>query len=368
MKTLHLSIITGLGISAMIVLAVILMSFNSQQIRIEGVNDTYKVGDIINATVFYGKQQPPCISPSIVLKNATNQSQTIWEIPGYSYNDTACRDNFWTEFYAGIKMASVINSTQSYVIYTSLGNQHAAKEFTVYTDPNRKYYTEIQVAGPNQTLVGVPIEFKITIRGHGIFDAGQSPDVSVINGNGTVVWHSTNGLVLCCPAEMSYYNFTLDTSTRWSPIILNESGSYSVKISYNDKTVEKKFTVLHSNSSSNLAYDDQVIVSYSNGTREYFPFNYTITEGNNLLDSKLDNESRSVILSIHSMQDGNLTLTLSPKLVDFMEKDKKDSQFIVLEDGQEVNYKEYIHDENMIMTIHFPEGTKEIEIIPTEIV
>lgn len=364
MKILHLSIITGSSIVGLIIFAIILLNFNSQQLRIEGVNDTYKIGDIINATVFYNKQQSPCNYPKMELRNATNQSQVIWGNPGGTFLDTDCRDNWQTEFYAGMNGNSVINHTQSYVIYAALGNKQVEKEFTVYPDPSRKYYTDIQVSDPNPIpQAGVPFGFKITITGHGIFDAGQSPYVLITDNVNSTVWHSRTDMVLCCPSEMSYYNFTIDTSTRWNPIILNKSGTYQIQVSYNDKTVEKKFTVLPVMINYSKALPYFIKVDDSN-----FTINYNIFHGE-ISKIRQDAQSQALIISMQSPQNGTLTIDIPRKLIDAHNANKVDEQFIVLTDGQETGSQEInttVTDRTL--SIPFKQGTQEIEIIATQII
>ena len=111
--------------------------------------------------------------------------------------------------------------------------------------------------------------------------------------------------------------------------------------------------------------DNTSSLRYENGTYTSFPLDYTITGDNKVLSSTLDNKSDAIILSIHTTEDGNLTVTLTHDLLNLI---GKGTPFIVLTDGQEVKYNEHLDNQNMIMVIPFHSGTKEIEIITTEVV
>jgi hypothetical protein len=111
--------------------------------------------------------------------------------------------------------------------------------------------------------------------------------------------------------------------------------------------------------------DNPSSLRYENGTYTNFPLDYTITGDNKVLNSTLDSKSDVIILSTYTTEDDNLTVTLTPNLLNLIEKG---TPFIVLTDGQEVKYNEHLDNQNMIMTIPFHSGTKEIEIIGTQVV
>ncbi|MGI0094463.1 MAG: cupredoxin domain-containing protein [Nitrosotalea sp.] len=106
-------------------------------------------------------------------------------------------------------------------------------------------------------------------------------------------------------------------------------------------------------------------VMYQNMTNVGDSIGCNITGDNYVRNATLDNSSDAIILSTYTTEDGNLTVTLTPNLLNLIEKG---TPFIVLTNGQEVKYKEYMDNQNMIMTIPFHSGTKVIEIITTEIV
>ena len=79
----------------------------------------------------------------------------------------------------------------------------------------------------------------------------------------------------------------------------------------------------------------------------------------------LDIEASSLIIAINSTNDGILTIELPRKLIDSKEG-RADDAFFVLVDGEEMEFKEKTEEVVRILTIQFPEGTEEIEIIGTQ--
>ncbi|MBI3641082.1 MAG: hypothetical protein HY222_01665 [Thaumarchaeota archaeon] len=92
-----------------------------------------------------------------------------------------------------------------------------------------------------------------------------------------------------------------------------------------------------------------------------------------LLDSKIlggtiskyhyDLQSKIILINVQTASDGNLTVTIPRKLIDAQVGDT-DAQFFVLEDGQEILYKE-IHKtiQDRILSIPIQKGIEQIEII-----
>ncbi|MDE1813829.1 MAG: hypothetical protein KGH87_01040 [Thaumarchaeota archaeon] len=112
-----------------------------------------------------------------------------------------------------------------------------------------------------------------------------------------------------------------------------------------------------------------ISIQYTNGTYASLPINYTITGDNKLLDAKMDSQSKSLILSLKSASNGTLVVSIPRVLLDAKTNDGQDDQFIVLEDGQEINYKQI--DSTIIdrtLSIQFQNNTSSIEIIATHIV
>ncbi len=93
---------------------------------------------------------------------------------------------------------------------------------------------------------------------------------------------------------------------------------------------------------------------------------YEIT-GGKLLSIMPDVDANSLIVSIDATDDGSLTLTIPRSVLDAT-MDGEDDDFFVLIDGEEVDFDESISSTDRVLTIAFPAGAEEIEIIGTFVV
>jgi len=93
---------------------------------------------------------------------------------------------------------------------------------------------------------------------------------------------------------------------------------------------------------------------------------YTIT-GGKLLSIMPDVEANSLIVSIDATSDGSLTLTIPRSVLDAT-MNGEDDDFFVLIDGEEVDFEETTSATNRVLTIVFPAGAEEIEIIGTFVI
>ena len=93
---------------------------------------------------------------------------------------------------------------------------------------------------------------------------------------------------------------------------------------------------------------------------------YEIT-GAKLLGIIPDVDANSLIISIDSMEDGSITLTIPRSVLDAT-INGADDDFFVLVDGEEVDFDETITSTDRTLTIAFPAGAEEIEIIGTFVV
>jgi predicted secreted protein with PEFG-CTERM motif len=94
---------------------------------------------------------------------------------------------------------------------------------------------------------------------------------------------------------------------------------------------------------------------------------YEIT-GGKLLGIKPAVESNSLIISIDATSDGSLTLTIPRSVLDATINNGEDDDFFVLIDGEEVDFDETTTSTERTLTIAFPAGAEEIEIIGTYVV
>jgi hypothetical protein len=109
-------------------------------------------------------------------------------------------------------------------------------------------------------------------------------------------------------------------------------------------------------------------VRYTNGTYSQFGINYTITGMNKLLNATQDSLIKDLVLSLQAKNNGTLKVTIPRALLD-TKMHGQDSQFIILEDGAEIEFKQIrttITDRTL--SIPFQNGTTKIDIIATQLI
>ncbi len=92
-----------------------------------------------------------------------------------------------------------------------------------------------------------------------------------------------------------------------------------------------------------------------------FVLSYKIT-GGSVLSVTPDDDANSLVVAIKTTSDGVLTITLPRALID-AKINGQDDNFFVLIDGEEVEFEETVTSIDRTLTIAFPDGAKEIEII-----
>lgn len=97
-----------------------------------------------------------------------------------------------------------------------------------------------------------------------------------------------------------------------------------------------------------------------------FEITYTIISGD-VFEMRINPETQSVIVTISSDSKGGLGILLPREVIDAKLGDN-DSDFFVLADGKEIDYKEKIDSESRLLAIVYPAGTEEIEIIGTFVI
>ena len=97
-----------------------------------------------------------------------------------------------------------------------------------------------------------------------------------------------------------------------------------------------------------------------------FSVGYTIT-GGSILSITPDVDANSLIIAISTTDDGQVTITLPRGLID-AKIGGEDDDFFVLVDGEEVDFEETTTSTARTLTIGFPIGAEEIEIIGTFVI
>ena len=97
-----------------------------------------------------------------------------------------------------------------------------------------------------------------------------------------------------------------------------------------------------------------------------YTVNYGIT-GATLDDVSISPQDTSLIVSLKSANGGNLTMTMPRSLID-AKAGTGDDQFFVLVDGADTDFTESKTDTDRTITVSFPQDTRQIEVIGTQVV
>jgi len=146
-------------------------------------------------------------------------------------------------------------------------------------------------------------------------------------------------------------------------------GTYTVQVTYGtqNRVAETTFefggsTVTPPNGvKESVVTDTTVSVSGSTDL-----IGYTIT-GGKLLGIITDFDANSLIIRIEATDDGSITLTIPRSILD-AKINGEDDDFFVLIDGEEVDFDETTTSTDRTLTIEFPAGAEEIEIIGTFVI
>ncbi len=150
--------------------------------------------------------------------------------------------------------------------------------------------------------------------------------------------------------------------------LMKNDGTYTITVQYGDNKNNAASTTFEFGGSTatpptevSEITDTTVSVSGSSDL-----IGYEIT-GGKLLSIMPDVDANSLIVSIDTTNDGLLTLTIPRSVLDAT-INGEDDDFFILIDGEEVDFEETISSTDRILTIAFPAGAEEIEIIGTFVV
>lgn len=97
-----------------------------------------------------------------------------------------------------------------------------------------------------------------------------------------------------------------------------------------------------------------------------FQISYGVT-GATIDDMQISPQDTSLIISLKSTADGNLTVTLPRALIDAKDG-ANDDQFFVLVDGADTDFAELKTDTDRTITVAIPQDTSQVEVIGTQVV
>jgi len=190
--------------------------------------------------------------------------------------------------------------------------------------------------------------------------SGTPVSVIVLSSNGSIV---------------SIAQVTVGADKKFSTEIIaggtmKMEGTYTIKVTYGteNRTAETTFefggstmTPPSGDNGGSQVTDTTVSVSGSSDL-----IGYEIT-GGKLLGVTPDVDANSLIISIDASEDGSITLTIPRSVLDAT-INGEDDDFFVLVDGEEVDFDETTTSTDRTLTIAFPAGAEEIEIIGTFVV
>jgi predicted secreted protein with PEFG-CTERM motif len=144
--------------------------------------------------------------------------------------------------------------------------------------------------------------------------------------------------------------------------LMKAGGIYTVEVLYGTESRTSLATFTFPG--SKLTESSDVKTIQVSGTD--FMVKYKIT-GGKIVSITPDVEAHSLIIAMTASQDGSLVITLPRSLIDAKMGDQDDT-FFVLVDGEEVDFEEMTTATERTLTIQFPAGAEEIEIIGTTVV
>lgn len=146
-------------------------------------------------------------------------------------------------------------------------------------------------------------------------------------------------------------------------VLWKSKGTYTIKVLYGTQSRTAETTFEFGGSEGGTTKPPPTIKV----DRTNFVLSYTIT-GGSVLSVTPDDEANSLIIAIKTTSDGELKITLPRALIDVDKINGEDDDFFVLIDGEEVDFEETTTDTDRTLTIKFPDGAEEIEIIGSFVV
>lgn len=168
MKTLHLSIITIVGIAITIMLAFSYVTLTTphstmtigtgpirdvnttingmtntstesptlnkttaDELKIDLSNQTYDAGYPVTASLDFITHDPDCQSPSVLVKNLSTNMSVYGPVLLWNYTNAQCSNSTRVSFYAGLENNQLITNTERYQILATVYGKQYKREFTV---------------------------------------------------------------------------------------------------------------------------------------------------------------------------------------------------------------------------------------------
>jgi hypothetical protein len=221
-------------------------------------------------------------------------------------------------------------------------------------------YADITITGlkENYTL-NEPMIFFVVLEGYGT-DCGYVNETITRENDQHI--YSTFGGGTPCNDQPNYFKFNAGSSSTTADL----PGNYTLRASFYDTvtfqhaSTKKNFSIILPKNTT--IYDTGMFPLSVNVINTNFTVNYNISQGE-VSEIKLNKQSGALEILLQNAGNGTLAIDLPRALID-AKIGNMDDRFFVLEDGQEILYKE-IHKtiQNRILSIPLTNGTEKIEII-----
>jgi len=237
----------------------------------------------------------------------------------------------------------------SAILIASIGMAPAFGQSSIVITTDKASYSEgetILVTGEVSQLLG-----------------GYALALTVIAPNGNLV--SIDQLTVGADKKFS-------TSLAAGGALMKIEGTYTVTVQYGDNknnSATTSFEFGGSTTTTPPSGEDESNVTDTTvsvqGSTDLIGYEIT---GGKLLGIMPDVDANSLIIRIEATDDGSLTLTIPRSVLDALFENGDDDDFFVLIDGEEVDFDETTTSTDRTLTIAFPAGAEEIEIIGTFVV
>ena len=148
--------------------------------------------------------------------------------------------------------------------------------------------------------------------------------------------------------------------------LMRAEGEYTITVQYGNQSRTAETTFSFSGSTAPTTGTGKVTGTTVSIEGSDEMIGYKIT-GGKLISIMPDVDANSLIVTIEATNDGSLTLTIPRSVMDAT-INGEDDEFFVLVDGEEVDFEETTTSTDRTLTIQFPAGAEEIEIIGTFVV
>jgi len=146
--------------------------------------------------------------------------------------------------------------------------------------------------------------------------------------------------------------------------LMKAEGTYTITVQYGTKSRTAETTFSFGGSSTTGTGKVTSNTVKIEGSDELIGYKIT---GGKLINIIPDVDAHSLIVSIEATSDGTLTITIPRSVMDATTNGADDDYFVLV-DGEEVDFEETTTSKDRTLTIQFPAGAEEIEIIGTFVV